>query len=206
MRELTLLIATFNQGKIREIHRILTQSDNHLQLTLLSLADMKITVESPENGRSFLENAAEKSVFYSKLAPNLYTMAEDSGLSVTALNGEPGIYSARYAGPGATDDNNIDKLLHNLENHSDRRARFVTAISLSLDGRLLKSFIGEVEGEIIDHRIGNSGFGYDPIFYYPPLQKTFAQLTTDQKNTVSHRSKALEKLRLYLPQLPSIEK
>ncbi len=204
MRELTLLIATFNQGKIREIQRILAHTGDRLRVTLLSLADLNIAAEASETGNSFLENAAEKSVYYSKFAPNTYTIAEDSGLSVTALNGEPGIYSARYSDPGATDDKNIEKLLHKLENQADRRATFVTAVSLSLDGRLIKSFIGEVEGEIIDQRRGESGFGYDPIFYYPPLQKTFAQLTTDQKNAISHRYRALEKLRQFLPQLPVI--
>ena len=198
---LKLLIATSNQGKIREIQRILSENNNGIQITLFSPADLGITATAPENGKTFLENAAEKSVFYSKLAPELYTVAEDSGLSVDALNGEPGIYSARYSGPGATDDKNIDKLLHNLKDQPNRQAKFVTAVSLSLDGRLLKSFLGEVQGEIIDEKRGEHGFGYDPVFHYPPLDKTFAQLTTSEKNSISHRSRALEKFKHYLPRL-----
>ncbi len=202
MRQLKLLIATFNKGKIREIERILGENDTGIKITLISLRDLDITVTAPENGQTFLENAAEKSVFYSKLSHNIYTVAEDSGLSVNALNGEPGIYSARYSGPDATDEKNIDKLLLNLENQADRQAKFVTAVSLSLDGKLLKSFVGEVKGEIIGQRLGEHGFGYDPVFYYPPLEKTFGQLTSAEKNSISHRSQALEKLKQYLPRLP----
>jgi XTP/dITP diphosphohydrolase len=200
-KELKLLIATSNKGKIREIQRILSENLLGLQISLISLADLGITANAPENGKTFLENAAEKSVFYSKLAPELYTVAEDSGLSVDALDGAPGIYSARYSGPDATDDKNIDKLLHNLKGQPNRQAKFVTAVSISLDGRLLKSFLGEAQGEIIDEKRGEHGFGYDPVFYYPPLQKTFAQLTTSEKNSISHRSRALETFKQYLPQL-----
>ena len=201
MPELKLLIATSNQGKIREIERILSENQLGITITLVSLADLAITAVAPENGQTFLENAAEKSTFYSKLAPDLYTVAEDSGLSVEALNGEPGIYSARYSGPDATDDKNIEHLLQNLNGQTNRTAKFVTAVSLSKDGRLLKSFIGEVAGEIIDDRRGQHGFGYDPVFYYPPLGKTFAQLSTAEKSSISHRFRALEKFKRYLPQL-----
>jgi XTP/dITP diphosphohydrolase len=196
MREIKLLVATFNQGKVREIERLLT--DPRLAVHLYSLADFHITGKAPERGTTFLENAAEKSVFYSKLAGDVYTAAEDSGLTVPGLGGAPGVLSARYAGPDATDHRNIDKLLRDLEHVADRRAKFVSAVSLSRDGRLIKSFTGEVAGEILYKRRGHQGFGYDPIFYYPPFQKTFAQLTTQEKNKISHRAHAFHQLKEYL--------
>lgn len=191
-----ILVATSNRGKVREIEKLLI--DQRLSLRLVSLADLHITLKAPENGSTFLENAAEKSVFYSKLAEGIYTVAEDSGLTVPALEGEPGVLSARYAGANATDEDNIDKLLNSILLVKDWRAKFVSVVSLSRSGRLIKSFTGEVAGEIILRRRGRHGFGYDPVFFYPPWQKTFAQLTTAEKNKISHRARSFGHLKEYL--------
>lgn len=193
---LELLIATTNRGKVREIEKLLKKDFSGLKL--YSLSDFNIKKDYPEEGRTFLENATGKSLFYSTLVRGIYTAADDSGLVVNALKGEPGVHSARYAGADCDDDKNIRKLLNKLSSIDNRSAAFVTEIVLSKNGEMIKSFSGEVRGIILRERRGNHGFGYDPVFYYPPLKKTFAQLTTEEKNRVSHRAAALEKLKAYL--------
>jgi len=192
----TLLIATSNAGKFAEIERLLTPLA--CRYRLLPLGDLGAVPAPAETGSSFLENAADKAVFYSKLAPESLTVAEDSGLEVAALDGEPGVFSARYAGPGASDRDNTARLLARLAGVSRREARFVCVVSLAENGRLLKSFRGEVEGRILDAPAGTGGFGYDPVFCYPPLNKSFAELSAREKNRVSHRARAFAGLITHL--------
>lgn len=191
-----LLIATTNKNKVREIEKIF--ENDLIEFRLYTLDQKRLKFPAPENGKTFLENAASKSVFYSKFEPELLVVAEDSGLEVESLNNEPGVYSARYAGDNANDEENISKLLKNLNGIENRKARFVSVVSLSKDSRLIKSFIGEVEGIITHEKIGENGFGYDPVFYYPQYNMTFAQISLEQKNKISHRRKVFEKLKNYL--------
>jgi XTP/dITP diphosphohydrolase len=190
-----LLVASTNPGKIREVREFLSS----LPLHILTLADFPGLGVSPEEGRTFEENARGKSLFYSR-ATGIQVMAEDSGLEIDKLGGAPGVYSARFSGEAATDESNIDKVLALLTGvpREERRARFVCCIALSLKERVLTEIRGTVEGLITEERRGASGFGYDPIFYYPPLDKTFAQMTPGEKNSVSHRGRALRQLRDFL--------
>lgn len=196
MNLIKLLIATTNPGKLREI-RSLLQEDNPL-FELLSLADLGIDTPYPETGKTFEDNAEGKSIFYSRLAPDILTVGEDSGLTVDALGGRPGIHSARYAGPDADNERNIEKLLKEMRPHVDRRAAFVTVLTLSKNVCLIKSFRGTVEGILQKEKKGSRGFGYDPVFYYPRLEKTFAEMTAEEKNRISHRSQAFKLLKKYL--------
>lgn len=188
-----LLVATTNKGKIKEIERLLKNSS--LKIRLKSLSDFNINTDCPETGRTFHENAVEKSLFYSRLAGDIYTVGEDSGLVVEALEGKPGIHSARYAGYPKDDEKNIAKLLQELSNKRNRKAKFVTVVALSKNGEIIESFNGEVDGIILKERRGTNGFGFDPVFYYPPMQKTFAELHFEEKNQVSHRASAFKKLK-----------
>jgi len=191
-----LLIATQNQGKRKELQNLFSQS--RIDIKVYCLSDFGIDGDCPEDGQTFMENAIFKSLYYGKYRPGFYIIGDDSGLVVDVLGGEPGVYSARYAGVGAGDQKNTEKLLDALKEKENRRARFVTAICLSKGGQVIETFSGEAEGVIIDEKRGTNGFGYDPVFYYPPLQKTFAQLTTEEKNSVSHRARAFRKLEAYL--------
>jgi XTP/dITP diphosphohydrolase len=184
----TLLLATRNPGKKREIQGLL--HEHQPLLRVISLADAGVLEEVEENGATFQENARLKADFYSRLT-GLDTLGDDSGLEVMALDNRPGVLSARYAGAGASDDERIARLLAELGACPDRRARFVSAVCLSRSGRPLKSFTGLVRGEILPEKKGSQGFGYDPLFYYPPLKKTFAELSLEEKNRVSHRARAL---------------
>ena len=195
-QSISILIATRNQGKVEEISKLLHEIG--LAFPIRSLSDQGIEDDFPETGQTFLENASGKALFYNRFVPDWLTIADDSGLMVDALNGEPGVYSARYSGPDATDARNNSKLLKNLAVIEDRSARFVTTVSLARHGRILASFDGDVKGQIIDTPRGQNGFGYDPIFFYPPQQKTFAELSTEVKNRISHRAEAIRKLISYL--------
>ena len=191
----TLLLATRNLGKKREIESLLQGKE--LSISLLSLTEADVHADADESGMTFLENARLKADFYSQLT-GLDTLGDDSGLEVWALGNRPGVFSARYAGIGAGDDERIAKLLAAMKDIQDRRARFVAAVCLSRAGQPLKSFIGLVRGEILREKRGSLGFGYDPLFYYPPLGKTFAELTLEEKNRVSHRARALRKVREFI--------
>jgi XTP/dITP diphosphohydrolase len=191
-----LLVATTNKGKINEIKELL--QDDSGRIELLSLEQLAITTDCPETGESFKDNALQKSLFYSQIAKGIYTIGDDSGLMVDALGGEPGVHSARYAGQKANDQKNMARLLKRLGNASNKKAKFVTVVTLSRNGIEIKSFFGEAEGIILEKGRGSKGFGYDPIFFYPPLKKTFAELTTKEKNRVSHRAIAFKKLKDYL--------
>jgi len=186
-----ILLATSNPGKCAEVKRIIQESG--LSLSVLSLADLKIAEQASETGSSFVENASAKALFYARFYPGP-VLAEDSGLEVAALSNAPGIYSARYSGEMATPEKNIELLLSNLKGVENRRARFVSYFALAKGGRLLKCFCGQVEGEITHFPDGANGFGYDPVFYYPPAGKTFARMTPQEKNSISHRRLALEQV------------
>jgi len=190
-----LLIATTNQGKAREIKSFL----QGLPLEILSLDDLGHSEPFSEKGRTFDDNARGKSLFYSQSWEGL-TLAEDSGLEIEALRGEPGVLSARYSDPQATDEKNNRKVLERMKDVPEerRKARFVSCLVLSRKGEVIKEIKESVEGRIAFEKKGTQGFGYDPLFYYPPLEKTFAELLPEEKNQVSHRGRALKKLKEFL--------
>jgi XTP/dITP diphosphohydrolase len=161
------------------------------------LPNLRDIVPPEETGATFEENARLKAVYYSGFTPEL-VFADDSGLEVDALNGAPGVHSARYAGLRATDDENNELLLRNLANTSRRSARFVCVLALAYQGQVLETFRRSVEGEILCAPRGHGGFGYDPLFFYPPLGCAFAELAPERKFAVSHRGNALRALAAYL--------
>lgn len=183
-----IVLATQNQNKLKEMQAIF----KHYQIEIISPPS---DFDPIENGKTFHENAYIKASEASKLM-GFPALADDSGLEISALNGEPGIYSARYAN---TNEERIQKVLDNLEGKENRKAQFTCAMVLTdKNGKLLHSTLGECEGEIIDEQIGANGFGYDPIFFIPELNKTMAELNLTEKNKVSHRSKALKAMINYL--------
>ena len=190
-----IVLATSNPGKLREIRRCL----KGLPLEFLSLRDIGGSGDVEEKGTTFLENAKLKSLAYSSLS-EYATLAEDSGLEVDHLDGAPGVFSARFSDPGASDEKNIRKVLRLMKGvpWPGRRARFVCQFVLSKGGRVLKTCRGQVRGCIAQEKKGDFGFGYDPIFFYRPFGRTFGELHPVVKNTVSHRGRALKKMRSYL--------
>lgn len=180
-----LFACSTNQGKLREF--ALAGGD---EFVVEPLPAIKSVTPPEETGATFEENAAIKALYYSRLTDEL-VFADDSGLEVDALGGEPGVYSARYAGPGATDAANNALLLERIRHHLNRHARFVCAIALARSGKLLHTVRGTVEGEILDEPRGGNGFGYDPLFFYPPRNCGFAELSGEEKFAVSHRGNAL---------------
>lgn len=168
-------------------------------MEFLSLEDVGARDDIEEKGTTFLENARLKSLAYSSLS-EYPTLAEDSGLEVEYLRGAPGVISARFSGSRATDEKNIQKVLRLLRGipWPERRARFVCQLVLSQKGRTLKEYRGQVRGTIALKKKGGLGFGYDPIFFYGPFGRTFGQVPPELKNTVSHRGRALKKMRQYL--------
>ncbi len=180
-----LVIATRNRGKTEEIRSLLGDQDANIQ----NLDDFGPIPEIAEDGTNFEENAYKKASFAARVL-GFPAMADDSGLVVAALNGAPGVFSARYAGPSASDEDNCQKLLDNMENIEDRRAAFECIISIAVPGGSALTYEGRCEGEIIRQPAGTGGFGYDPVFFYPPLGKTFAELEAVEKNRVSHRGQA----------------
>jgi XTP/dITP diphosphohydrolase len=179
-----LYCATGNPGKLREFQ--LLAGDVELEL-VPGFAKLD---PCDETGHTFEENAVRKAVHYGPHAPGLL-FADDSGLEVDALGGAPGVFSARFAGPGATDAENNRLLLEKLSGVADRRARFVCVIALVDGGRVLETFRGSVEGRILEAPRGSRGFGYDPLFYYLPFGGTFGEITAKPKFAVSHRGQAL---------------
>ena len=190
-----LILASRNKKKIREVEAILA---NHFpDVRILSLDDVGYVGDIEENGETYEENALTKARTAVEAGNHRYpAIADDSGLSVDALNGAPGVYSARYAGGHGDDAANNALLLRNLADTpaEERTARFVCCIALVYpDGREL-TVRGETEGLIIDEARGEGGFGYDPYFYYAPFGKTFSELSAEEKNAISHRGKAIAKL------------
>lgn len=192
MRE--LLLASKNSGKIREIKEILSDVPYVIRI----LADVGITEDVPEKGNSFEENAVLKAEFIGDKT-KLLTLAEDSGLEVDALGGRPGIYSARYA--EGTDEDRINKLLNELKDmpYEKRTARFKAVVALyDPSTKKVHTFNGVSEGYITDKPVGKNGFGYDPIFFNLDLGKTNAEVSLEEKNQVSHRSRALQRAKNFL--------
>ena len=190
-----LILASRNQKKIKEMETIL--ATHFPGVRILSLDDIGFEGDIEENGTTYEENALIKARTAVEAGKHRYpAIADDSGLSVDALDGAPGVYSARYAGGHGDDAANNALLLKNLSHLpvSERTARFVCCIALVYpDGREM-TVRGETEGLIVDEARGNGGFGYDPYFYYQPFGKTFSELTAEEKNTISHRGKAIAKL------------
>lgn len=186
-----LLIASNNKGKLREIKQIL----GGVYEEIVTPKDLGLSLEVEENGQTFLENARIKAHAFAKAA-QMDALADDSGLCVEALGGAPGVYSARYAGGHGDDAANNALLLKNMETVPDgkRGAKFVCSVVLaSPDGRETWAE-GESAGEILRAPRGDSGFGYDPLFYAPQFQKSYAELSAEEKNSISHRARALQQL------------
>lgn len=186
-----LYACSSNHGKLKEFTFAADKSGVE-ELQILPLPELKVVEPPDETGATFGDNASLKALYYSQFTPEL-VFADDSGLEVEALGNEPGVYSARYAGPSANDADNIELLLRRLKGNPNRRARFVCVIALAKAGKLLTMTDGAVQGEILDAPRGTNGFGYDPVFLYPPLQKSFGEIDAPTKLSVSHRGNALRK-------------
>jgi XTP/dITP diphosphohydrolase len=193
-----IIFATKNEGKVKEISEMLASTD----IVLVSLNRFESLPEIVEDGKTYRENALKKAKIISEFTGEI-VLADDSGLQVDVLGGEPGVYSARYAGEGATDEENNAKLLAQLKDvpEEKRTASFFCALVLYYPDGHYRSFEAEWQGRIIDEWRGTNGFGYDPIFLWPAMNKTAAELTPEIKNTVSHRGQAFMKLRNYLSKI-----
>jgi len=180
-----LLLATRNPNKTREFAQLLGGN-----FTVRDLTPESSVPEIVESGTTFEENATLKALAVSKIFPHEIVVADDSGLKVEALGGAPGIFSARYAGENANDRRNVEKLLRELQDAQDRSARFYCVIALAKNGQLMTTVAGEVAGTITKSPRGENGFGYDPIFVPNEFSETFAELTSETKNKISHRAQA----------------
>ena len=178
-----------NPAKLREFS-LAAHSSGARNISIQPLPGLKDIASPEETGKTFEENAILKAIYYSGFTSELI-FADDSGIEVDALAGAPGVYSARFAGPNATDADNNHLLLERLGSSENRSGRFVCVIAVGHRGKLLQTFRGTVEGQILQELCGTGGFGYDPLFFYPPLQKTLAELTPEEKFSVSHRGNAL---------------
>ena len=190
-----ILLATNNQGKVKEMKSIMSD----LGIDVYSLKDKGIDVDVEEDGKTFEENALKKAEEIAKIS-GMITVSDDSGLEVYALDLRPGIYSARYAGEGATSEMLCEKLLSEMESvpDSERGARFVSVVAIVYpDGQTL-TLRGECEGRIIRESKGDGGFGYDPVFYVEDKSLTFAEMPLEEKNKISHRGKAFLKFKDHL--------
>ncbi|MEW6666036.1 MAG: XTP/dITP diphosphatase [Thermodesulfobacteriota bacterium] len=190
MRPRTLVLATRNQGKIQEFRSLLSD----FEVIMKGLDAFGPIPPAVEDGKTFEENAYKKA-FHTARVLGLPALADDSGLVVEALGGEPGVHSARFAGEGAADDANNRKLLEAMDGKTDRKAAFQCVIAVAVPKGPALIYEGRCEGDIALTMRGRSGFGYDPLFYYPPLGKTFAEMTSEEKNRVSHRGNAMRELR-----------
>ena len=191
-----IVLASRNAKKIKELRELL--SENIPDVEILSLDDVGIHGEIEENGETFEDNAFIKAAAAAE--SGYIGIGDDSGLSVDALGGAPGVYSARYAGEHGDDEANNAFLLKNLENESDRTAKFVSVVACVFpeDKERGYFFRGETEGVILREYRGEGGFGYDPLFYCEPMQKTYAEMTAQEKNNISHRGKAMRLLAEFL--------
>jgi len=192
-----LYLGSSNPGKLNE-YRVLAENagqSSFISVELELLPEFPTFPEFDENAPTFAENATGKALHYSRLSESL-VFADDSGLVVPVLGGAPGVHSARYAGANATNSQRIEKLLSEMRGKvgEERSAYFVCAIALARKGRALAVVTDRVGGEILESPIGAGGFGYDPVFYFPALKKTFAELSPEEKNRRSHRGKAFRKL------------
>ena len=185
-----VVLATKNRGKISEFQELFRDSG----IELKTLGDFGPIPPVIEDGDTFEENAVKKAQFTARVL-GIPAIADDSGLTVKALRGAPGVYSSRYAGENADDKSNNRKLLGEMEGVKDRTAAFMCVLALAVPRGPALIYEGTCEGIIARRPEGDLGFGYDPLFYYPPLKKTFAQLGSKEKNSISHRGKAIEELR-----------
>ena len=192
-----IVLATHNENKVKELRALFAEAHLAFPVEVLSMQDVGLMEEVEENGTTFLANATIKARYGAE--SGYIAIADDSGLTVDALGGEPGVYSARYAalaGEGNTDEDNNRYLLSRMQGlpEEERSAAFVTSIvCIFPDGRIITTE-GRCEGRILTAPTGDGGFGYDPLFYYPPFQKTFAALSRSEKNSISHRGQAFRKL------------
>ncbi len=187
---ITLVVATRNRGKTAEIRGLL----EGFNVMIKNLDDFGPIPEVEEDGDTFDDNAYKKASFAARVL-GLPALADDSGLLVHALDGAPGVHSSRYAGKNAGDEEKCLKLLQAMQGKTDRKAAFECAISIAVPAGPALTYEARCEGLIADKLAGSNGFGYDPVFYYPPLKKTFAELTMEEKSRVSHRGKALTELK-----------
>lgn len=190
-----VIIATKNPGKAREFEQIFSSRG----IQVRTLLDYPEIPDVEETGTSFEENAILKAESVSRKL-NKMVIGDDSGLIVDALDGRPGIYSARYAGEPKNDQNNTDKVLSELQGvpKSERSARFYCALAISIPGQETRTVSGTCEGRILEERCGSNGFGYDPVFYVPEKGRSMAELSADEKNGISHRANALKQLDVIL--------
>ncbi|MCM3116716.1 XTP/dITP diphosphatase [Neobacillus sp. MER 74] len=193
-----VIIATKNPGKAREFEHIFSSRG----ITVRTLLDYPEIPEVEETGTTFEENATLKAVSVSKALGQM-VIGDDSGLIVDALEGRPGIYSARYAGEPKNDQNNTDKVLSELEGipEEKRTARFYCALAVAVPGQETETVSGTCEGQILEARRGTNGFGYDPVFYVPEKGLSMAELSSEEKNKISHRANALKKLDVVLDEI-----
>ena len=187
---LTLVMATGNPGKTLEIRDLL----KGFPINIKNLDDFGPIPPVVEDGETFDENAYKKASFVSKIL-GYPALADDSGLVVEALDGAPGVYSARYAGENASDQQRYTKLLEEMKGQTNRQAAFECVISLAVPTGAALTYEGRCEGLIAEEPAGDGGFGYDPVFYYPPLKKTFGELSREEKSRISHRGKALKEFK-----------
>lgn len=184
-----IVLATTNQGKTREIQKLLENAS----IIIKNLSDFGPIPEIIEDGQTFDDNAYKKASLTARYL-GYPAMADDSGLCVDALNGAPGVYSARYAGEKATDQENVRKLLKDMEGKTNRDAGFKCVISIAVPTGAALTYEGECRGILTTEPVGENGFGYDPLFFFPELDRTFAQLTMEEKGKVSHRGLALQQV------------
>ena len=185
-----LVVATTNKNKLKEFKEILQD----LNIEIRSLDQFGPIPPAIEDGDSFDENSYKKAIHTAKIL-GLPAIADDSGLVVEALGGAPGVYSARYGGENATDDDNCKKLLQELKGKENRKAHFQCVLSIAVPSGPALTYEGKCEGVIIDEKRGDNGFGYDPLFYFEEFGKTFAELSSAEKHSVSHRGKALSEVK-----------
>jgi XTP/dITP diphosphohydrolase len=195
LQPIQIFLASSNPGKLRE-YRVLA-GESPIELALL--ANFSEIPPFEETAPTFAENSAGKALYYSRFAMGT-VLADDSGLVVPALGGAPGVFSARYAGPGASDSDRVQKLLNEMSALSgdDRKARFVCVTTLARDGRAIAVLSDSVEGVVAKAPKGSDGFGYDPVFFFPQLGRTYAEITREEKNQYSHRGRAFRKAIAYL--------
>lgn len=189
MNTVIIVLATRNEGKVKEFNTIL----KNYQVELRSLRDFGPIPEPVEDGETFDDNAYKKAYHTAKVL-GVPAISDDSGLVVEALEGKPGVHSARYAGENATDQENIRKLLKEMDGVENRKAAFECVLSIAVPSGPALTYEGRCEGEIAREQSGTGGFGYDPVFYYPSLGKTFAELGLEGKNKISHRGRALQEM------------
>ena len=185
-----LVLATTNKNKVKEFQEMV----GDFPVEIRSIADFGTIPECIEDGETFDDNAYKKALHTAKIL-GLPAIADDSGLEVEALDGAPGVYSARYAGENATDDDNCQKLLKEMEGVTNRKAAFKCVLSIAVPSGPALTYEGSCEGTLLEEKRGESGFGYDPLFYFEEFGKTFAECNSEEKNKVSHRGKALAEVR-----------